>query len=243
MVRIICIGDTHGLHYSMEHDVTNFIDKKQSNYLIHAGDCCNTGSVYDVRNFVYWFQNLKGFDDKIFIAGNHDWGFELKYPWLYHYINDENLSQSDCVYLEDNELTIKEPEFTKPIKIYGTPWQPPFNNWAFNVPEKKLYKYWEKIPIDTNILITHTPPFGILDEVYNREKLQHKGSKSLYEYVQKIKPQIHIFGHIHGGRALFEKDETIFINASVCTEEYEPINKPIVIDFDFNTNKWELINI
>jgi Calcineurin-like phosphoesterase len=241
MWRIICISDTHELHYKMEYDVVDFIDKNKDNYLIHAGDVSNEGSESGIRNFVHWFQNLKGFSSKIFCAGNHDWGFEYKKPWLYNYINDESLSQSDCVYLEDNFITIKYPKISTPIKIYGSPWQPEFCNWAFNVPRDKLHLYWEKIPIDTQILITHSPAYGILDKVENRPTSQ--GCKSLYEHIVKIKPKIHITGHIHSGRGIIEKDGTIFINASICTERYEPINKPIVIDFDFQTNKWNLIDM
>jgi calcineurin-like phosphoesterase family protein len=213
----------------------------KADILIHAGDCTNIGRENEISEFVYWFQNLKGFGTKIFVAGNHDWGFEWKNPWLYQYINDENLSQSDCYYLEDSEMIITDPEFSKPIKIYGSPWQPEFMNWAFNVPRNQLYKYWEKIPLDTQILITHSPAYGMCDKVENRPP--SLGCESLIKYIDKIKPKIHITGHIHSGRGIIEKDGTIFINASICTERYEPINKPIVIDFDFQTDKWNLIDM
>lgn len=241
MIRIVCISDTHGLHHNMKYDVRDYIDKNQSNILIHAGDCCNIGSERDVQNFVHWFQNIEGYDTKIFIAGNHDWGFERKEPWLYHYINEENLSQSNCVYLEDESFTIQDPNFSRPIKFYGSPWQPPFMNWAFNATEEELFKIWGKIPDDADVLITHGPAYGILDTVAGR--YEHLGSTTLSDRINKIKPKIHICGHIHSGRNIFEKDGTIFINASIATERYEMINKPIVIDFDFNTNKWELIDV
>jgi len=234
-MKIILISDTHGLHEFIHHPLP------KGDVLIHAGDVCNIGSESDVRSFIYWFQNLKGFDTKIFIAGNHDWGFERKEPWLYNYINDENLSQSDCVYLEDNEFTIETPEFSRPIKFYGSPWQPPFMNWAFNAPEEQLAKYWEKIPIDTDILITHGPAYGILDTVEGR-RYEHLGSITLSERINIIKPKIHICGHIHSGRNILEKDGILFINASTSTESYDMINKPIVIDFDFKTNEWKLID-
>ena len=239
--RIICISDTHGLHRKMKYNVIDFIDKNQENILIHAGDVTNVGTQDGTREFVEWFQNLKGFGTKIFVAGNHDWSFYRKPAWLKQYINDENLSQSDCHYLEDSEMTITDPKFSKPIKIYGSPWQPEFMNWAFNVPRDQLYKYWEKIPLDTQILITHSPAYGICDRVYG--KPPSLGCESLYEHIVKIKPKIHVAAHIHSGRGIIEKDGTIFINASICTERYEPINKPIVIDFDFQTNKWNLIDM
>jgi Icc-related predicted phosphoesterase len=220
-MRIVCISDTHGLHNIMRNPLP------KGDVLIHAGDVCNIGSESDVRNFIYWFQNLEGYDSKIFCSGNHDWAFERKEPWLYNYINDENLSQSDCVYLEDNSFTIEDPNFSKPIKFHGTPWQKPFMNWAFNRPEKDLYKYWEKIPLDTDILITHTPPQGIRDYNYLNES---HGSPSLRTYVEKIKPVLHIFGHLHEAYGELASIDTLFINASICTLRYVPSNKPIVVE-------------
>lgn len=219
-MRIVIISDTHGLHGIMRNPLPT------GDVLIHAGDVCNIGSESDVRNFVHWFQNLKGYDTKIFIAGNHDWGFERKEPWLYNYINDENLSQSDCVYLEDNSFTIEDPKFSKPIKFYGTPWQPPFMNWAFNVPEKDLHKYWEKIPLDTDVLITHSPPQEIRDFTL-RDGPQ--GSSSLRVYSEKIKPALHVFGHIHEAYGELASIDTLFVNASICTLRYVPSNKPVIV--------------
>lgn len=219
-MRIILMADTHGLHNQMAHPLP------KGDILIHAGDVCNIGSESDVRDFIYWFQNLKGFDTKIFIAGNHDWGFERKEPWLYNYINDENLFQSDCVYLEDNSFTIEDPNFSRSIKFYGTPWQPDFCNWAFNVPRDQLYKHWEKIPSDTDVLITHGPPQGIRDYTLRNEP---QGCSSLRVYVEKIKPVLHVFGHIHEAYGTVSTIDTLYVNASICTRRYNPSNKPIII--------------
>lgn len=221
-MKITIISDTHGMHESMYHDLP------KSDILIHAGDCTNVGTQSGIRQFVEWFQNLKGFDTKIFVAGNHDWGFYRKPAWLYDYINDENLSQSDCVYLEDSEFTIQSPEFSRPIKFYGSPWQPPFMNWAFNVPRELLYKYWEKIPIDTDILITHSPPQEILD--YAKYTQTHEGCSSLRYYVEKIKPTCQIFGHLHESYGHMVVGGTLFVNASTATLDYKMTNKPIVVD-------------
>lgn len=221
-MKIALISDTHGMHDSMYHDLP------KADVLIHAGDLTNVGSRSGTRQFVEWFQNLKGYDTKIFIAGNHDWSFYRKPTWLYDYINDENLSQSDCVYLEDSEFTIQSPEFSKPIKFYGSPWQPPFNNWAFNVPRDLLYKYWELIPHDTDVLITHTPPQGIRD--YVDWSHLNEGCSSLRYYVEQIKPALHVFGHIHSGFGGMVKNDILFINASTATESYDMTNKPIVVE-------------
>lgn len=220
-MRIILISDTHGLHEFIRHPLP------KGDVLIHAGDCCNIGSESDIRSFVYWFQNLKGFDTKIFIAGNHDWGFQRKEPWLRNYINEENLSQSDCVYLEEESFTIEDPKFSRPIKFFGTPYQNPFNNWAFNVPENDLYKHWEKIPTDTDVLITHCAPYEIRDYVLPFN-MPH-GSSSLRFYVERIKPALHVFGHIHEAYGAMEKEGVLYVNGSTCTRQYTPTNKPIII--------------
>ena len=240
-MRFICISDTHSLHREMKYSVTNFLDPSQDNILIHAGDFTNVGKEHDVKEFIYWIQNLQGFDTKIFCAGNHDMSFESKPNWLYQYINDENLSQCDCVYLEDSSFTIESPEFSRPIKFYGSPWQPRFFVWAFNVDRDKIHVHWEKITEDVQVLITHGPPFGILDKVIGRN--DPLGCESLLEHVNRVKPKIHVFGHVHSGRNIFEKNGTLFVNASICTEQYNPTYKPIVFDFDFNTNLWNLIDI
>ena len=125
-------------------------------------------------------------------------------------------------------MTIIDPEFSMPIKFYGSPWQLPFMDWAFNLPENELAKYWEKIPDDVDVLITHGPAFGILDKINN--KGTSLGSKTLYDRIIKIKPKIHISGHIHSGKGVIEKDGTLFINASTATEEYQMTNKPIIVD-------------
>ena len=144
----------------------------------------------------------------------------------------------DCVYLEDESLTIEDPEFSRPIKFYGSPWQPEFCNWAFNTPRHEMYIHWEKIPSDTDILITHGGPEEILD-INNQGEVC--GCASLRHYVDNIKPLIHVFGHIHEGYGVLTRNGTTFVNASTCTRLNIPLNKPIVIslkevDGQFITN-------
>jgi len=222
-MKIVLISDTHGMHNSMLHSLP------KGDMLIHAGDVTNVGSQAGTRQFVEWFQNLKGFGTKIFVAGNHDWSFYRKPAWLKEIINDENLTQSDCYYLEDSEMTITDPEFSRPIKFYGSPWVPPFMNWAFNVPRNLLYKYWERIPLDTDVLITHCTPQGIRDWAkYSNENV---GCSSLRFYVEeKIKPSLHVFGDIHESYGAMVVNDILFVNASTATLDYEMTNKPIVVD-------------
>jgi Icc-related predicted phosphoesterase len=236
-MRIVCVSDTHGLHTIM--DDINPLPK--GDVLIHAGDCTNVGKPQQVKDFVEWFMNIKGFDSKIFIAGNHDFAFEKRhephhkgdFDWYHHLMNEENLSQSDVVYLEDGEFTIDSSEFSRPIKFYGSPWQPEFYDWAFNLPRlgEELEKYWNMIPNDTDVLITHGPPNEIRDFVNNwRQPVRNVGCELLRFRVEQIKPLLHIFGHIHEAYGVEYNKDILYVNASTCTEKYTPTNKPIIID-------------
>jgi hypothetical protein len=142
-------------------------------------------------------------------------------------------------YLEDEYMGIvdgDEPE----IKIWGSPWQPEFYNWAFNLPRgEALKEKWDMIPVDTDILITHGPPFGKLDYVdYSKINV---GCEELLKRVEEIKPKIHVCGHIHGGYGYVFDGNTHFINASILNDRYEFRNKPIIVDWDSETNEIEFV--
>lgn len=212
--------------------------------LIHSGDISNKGGEKDVTNFIHWFGAIEGFDMKIFIAGNHDFCFERvnephhkgDYDWLDKLMSSENLFDKNVVYLEDNETTIESVEFSRPIKIYGSPWQPNFYDWAFNLPRMgdEIKSKWDMIPEDTDVLITHGPPHEIRDFVSNwRQGDMNVGCELLrHQLENRIKPSLHVFGHIHGayGAALIK--DTLYVNASTCTESYQPSNKPIIVDLN-----------
>jgi Icc-related predicted phosphoesterase len=118
------------------------------------------------------------------------------------------------------------PEFSKPIKFYGSPWTPPFFNWAFMADETKIKKKWKLIPKDTDILITHGPAQGILDII----KMKSVGCQHLRERIEKINPCLHVSGHIHFSNGVAMVKDTIYVNASICTEKYKPHQKPKVVD-------------
>ena len=236
-MRIVCISDTHSLHDNMLHPLP------KGDVLIHAGDISNKGGERDVTNFVHWFQNIKGYDTKIFISGNHDFCFERvnephhkgDFDWLHNLMSEENLSQSDVVYLEDNSFTIENPTFSRPIKFYGSPWQPEFYNWAFNLPRmsEELLEKWNMIPKDTDVLITHGPPNGFGDRVNNwRQPNMNVGCELLRNKIEELNPTLNVFGHIHEGYGVYNNGKTTFVNASICTPDYRPTNKPIVVDLN-----------
>lgn len=207
---IDCISDLHGAYPELP----------GGDLLIIAGDLTTNDSVRAWKNYFDWIKDQK-YRKIIYIAGNHD-GF------LSQSISSKEAerlgladSQEPAEYVCDN-LT----EFDG-LKIYGSPWTPRFYDWHFMKNTKEELKdCWDLIPEDLDILITHGPPYGIRDKSRNQTRC---GCDQLLDAVKRTKPRIHIFGHIHGGYGLDEKDGTLFINAAHMDEDYEPNNKPIRI--------------
>jgi hypothetical protein len=127
------------------------------------------------------------------------------------------------------------------IKVWGSPWQPEFYNWAFNLPRNgtELEGKWGLIPNDTDILITHGPAWGYVDKIFGQTI--PLGCELLTTKIKEIKPKIHVCGHIHSARNVVFDGETLFINASVLNERYEYEQKPITINYEFNNGEWEVI--
>lgn len=206
-MRIVCISDTHTYHRK--------IQLPDGDVLIHAGDSTSRGYTHELEALDKWFGTLPH-KHKILIAGNHDFAFEVdKFA--------RNLI-TNATYLEDEELVIDG------IKFWGSPWQPRFFNWAFNLDRgSPLKAKWDLIPQDTNVLITHGPPFGILDLTARGEPV---GCEALRPKVFSLPVlKLHVFGHIHESYGVNEQGGTKFVNASICTLGYKPTNAPIVIDF------------
>ena len=223
-MKITFISDTHNKHAQVTSSLPG------GDLLIHAGDMSSMGYKHEIQQFLKWFNGLDNYTHKIFIAGNHDWGFQ----------NDPKMCQEQLefynkvTYLQDNLEVIGE-DYETAVKVYGSPWQPEFYNWAFNLPRlgDDLKKYWSMIPDDTDVLITHGPPNEARDFVSNwRQGDVNVGCELLRYRVDQIKPLVHVFGHIHGAYGAAHIKDTLFVNASICTEQYVPSNKPIVVDLN-----------
>ena len=230
-MRITLISDTHTKHDELSWDPS---DLPGGDLLIHAGDIMNSGySASNITDFCKWFDGLEQYDHKVFIAGNHDRMFENVPEQAMEIVN----SYKNITYLQDDWAKVGDDDFM--AKIYGTPWQPEFYNWAFNLPKggPGLMSKWEAIPEDTDILITHGPPQEHLDmsgPPYNEPNL---GCALLREKVDEQPPKIHVFGHIHGGYGYKFHNGTHFFNASILNERYEYVNKPVTFDWNPNTNE------
>ncbi len=210
MPRIVCLSDTHNCHEQ--------ILVPDGDILIHAGDATIRGTIDEIILFNEWFANLPH-RHKIFVAGNHDWLFETNNSYARTLLSDK------IIYLQDSAVEIEN------LKIYGSPWQPRFFDWAFNLMRgAELAEKWKLILNDTDVLITHGPPNGILDEVPRQYFVENTGCEELRKRVETIKPKLHIFGHIHCGYGQAEEFGVKFVNASNCNESYQPTNPPVVID-------------
>ena len=213
---ITFISDTHTKHKHVTGELPG------GDILIHCGDISNRGHMNEIKNFLEWFEGIKGYEHKIFIAGNHDFGFQDNPNLCAKLLQD----YPTVTYLEDTSVIIDG------IKIYGSPWQPRFYNWAFNVDRGwDIAQKWEKIPQDTDILITHGPLHGILDSTYTGQRV---GCEDLYKKVMEIKPKVHCSGHIHFDHGMKEIDGITFINACCLGEDYMYQNGPITLDFEFD---------
>jgi predicted phosphohydrolase len=136
---------------------------------------------------------------KIVICGNHDFCFQEQAA-------EARARITQAVYLEDTGCEIAG------LTFYGSPWQPWFGGWAFNLPRgEALAQVWAKIPERLDVLITHGPPEGILDRTHRG---QAAGCCDLLSRVQKVKPRLHVFGHIHEAAGRIDTEDTIFVNAS-----------------------------
>jgi Icc-related predicted phosphoesterase len=189
-MRIVCVSDTHS-----DHAKTIIPD---GDILVHAGDITRHGDLADVESFNRWLGTLPH-PHKVVICGNHDFCFqdqaEAARAWM-----------TEAIYLEDSGCEIHG------LKFYGSPWQPWYGGWAFNLPRgPELAAKWAKIPAGIDVLLTHGPPEGILDQTHRGEAA---GCRDLYNRVRAIKPRLHVFGHIHEAAGTYELDGILFVNAS-----------------------------
>ena len=206
-LRLVVVSDTHGLHDRLE--------IPPGDVLIHAGDVTSRGDLHELRAFDAFLARLDH-PHKLVIAGNHDFCFERQPAAARALLRH-------ATYLEDDATEIEG------VRFYGSPWQPWFYDWAFNLERgAEIRAKWRLIPADTEVLITHGPPLGRGDVTVRGEAV---GCADLLERVREIRPRYHLFGHIHEAYGTSEDGVTTFVNASSCDLRYRPVNSPVVIDY------------
>lgn len=210
---ITTISDTHNQH--------DAIDVGSGDLIIHAGDATSRGKEYEIQRFLMWY-GKQDYECKIFVPGNHDFGFE-SYPQLYADMCD----LYGVTLLNDSGHTYRG------IKIWGSPVQPEFHGWAFNRSATAIAPHWAMIPDDTDILVTHGPPRGILDLAHGYNPA---GCPLLLKRVQEVKPKLHVFGHVHESRGMLRRDGTVYVNAACLDRRYEPYpERPFQVHISLDT--------
>ena len=216
-MKICCISDTHGSHHQL--DMTQY----KADMLVFAGDWTRGRDLAlgETEDFLDWLDE-QPYKHKVVIAGNHEVTVE-------RYEEDFNTliaAYPDITYLNNESATIDG------IKFYGSPYSNEFCNWAFMEEEVLLIDIWDKIPDDTNVLITHGPAYGCNDLVnnfYSRDP--HVGSQSLSYRKKELKDlKVHISGHIHEAYGINTTGDTINVCPSILNEKYQLTNKPIIVE-------------
>jgi len=230
-VRFVCISDTHCRHG----DLARLLP--EGDVLLHAGDFTSSGDLDELRCFGSWLGSLP-YAHKLVIAGNHDTTLHEEYylaagRWRFH--ARAPLEPALCraalleacgdsvTYLEDEAVVVQG------VRVYGSPWQPEFSNWAFGLPRgPALAHKWAAIPDDTDVLLTHGPPLGRGDRCSGGNRA---GCADLLGAVQgRVRPQFCVFGHIHEGYGVTFDGVTHFVNAASSSCDYRCENVPLVFD-------------
>jgi predicted phosphohydrolase len=197
MPRIVAVADTHGFHENLVIPLGDIF--------IHAGDLTQRGTLVQLKQVADWMRALPH-ANKIVIAGNHDFALEqtpAAARELFH----------GLTYLEDEMTQVMG------LKIYGTPWQPWFYDWAFNVKRgAPIAEKWKLIPYGVDVLVTHGPPFGYGDMTHRGERV---GCEELIKCIEEKRPQVNIFGHIHEDKGQWGFHGTRLINVTTSECELE----------------------
>ena len=208
-MRLVAISDTH----LFQSDLGTL---PEGDVLIFAGDLLRGGSLDELRTVADWWKSLE-YPHKVFVAGNHDCCF------VDHPEQSLEILGDGFHYLQDSEVSISG------VRIWGSPWQPEYNSWEFNLPRgKALADKWSLIPDGIDVLITHGPPKGIGDQCGMERR---DGCADLLAAVCRVRPGLHLFGHIHQDGGFWQQGETYFANVTT----WESTRMPTILDYDKST--------
>lgn len=193
-MRIVAVADTHTFHDDLG-------SIPEGDVFLHAGDLLNSGRMSELEPVAEWIRSLSH-PHKLVIAGNHDWCFAEEKRQAVARLGRK------ITYLEDSGIEIDGARF------WGSPWQPEFCDWAFNLPRgAPLAAKWALIPEGTDVLMTHGPPRGFGDFNYGGK---HVGCEDLLEAVKRVRPLLHVFGHIHEAGGVWQEDGVMIANVTAA---------------------------
>lgn len=225
MLKVVFISDTHGYHKSL--------NIPKCDLLVCSGDLSKRGEIEIFESFNKWVGKLKSdnvIQQCVVIPGNHDLSTDPKF--LRYYQPNYKSYFTNCIFLVGESFEFEQ------LKIYGDPRTPEFCGWGHSYNSSlEAQEIWSKIPSDTNLLITHGPPYGMLDMTFYGQK--SVGCFDLRERINQLdRLAVHCFGHIHEQYGFTKNGDKLFINASSCSLQYSPVNRPIVVQLSNLAQGW-----
>ena len=217
---VLPLSDTHGHERELELPPCDVV--------VHTGDVApGVGKLQDFTLFLRWFQSLD-VEHKVFVPGNHDFACQEQEALCRQLCRDAGVH-----FLVHEPLTLTVG--TRRLEIFGSPWQPWFHDWAWNIrSEERRAQLWAQVPESTQLLLTHAPAYGLLDQT---EEGSAVGDAALAARLLQLPSlEAHVFGHIHessGSRSVPREGlpSYLAVNASVCTRRHAPTHplRPFVL--------------
>lgn len=233
-MKLVFISDTHGKH--------DQVTVPECDILFHTGDWTGLGHKHEVEDFAKWLNKQTQCKHIVVIPGNHEEKFE---KCLLGSDKDPSSKTWFLDHCPRVHLLIHESLELEGLKIFGSPWTPYFFNWAWNAGRtiteaSHTFKpfigdLWKDIPNDTQILLTHGPCAGVLDDAldYGTGRIEHVGCSELSKKMRDLKDlRIHAFGHLHlnGGKIVVDEDK-MYINSAICDDSYRAHDhRKVIID-------------
>jgi Icc-related predicted phosphoesterase len=239
-MKIVAISDTH--------TQAARLTIPECDVLIHAGDSTYNGTFFEVREFVEWLK-IQPAKRKIVIAGNHELSFDPTKGRHYNESTRNMLTHSgdpSIIYLENDSVEIDG------VKFFGSPWTPWFHNWAFNGWDSRnlptigncppLKNIYQLMPADTQVVICHSPCYGVVDSSNYGNSDERLGSIDLLKQVQRTPSvKLVIGGHIHEARGIMEIEGRVHANVSSLDRDYQTIRPPMVFNIEGGVVTYEEI--
>lgn len=217
-ITVACISDIHGSYLSKE-------QMPVADLLVIAGDATKRGCHREFVEFAKQLKNWSGnYENIVYVPGKHDVAI------YNHQERYTNLLMSEVCNLDvliDTDVNISG------YNIWGTPQSPHDNVWAFTSKNNRRKHIINKIPKNTDIIVSYSPPWSIMDlEPNGSGYFYHIGCKYLLQASAAIKPKLHVFGssHTNNGIKTTNNGSTTFVNASLISEYDKPLNDVIVVD-------------
>lgn len=239
--RFVFISDTHSTIERRSTNKEEGYDVPDGDVLVHCGDFSSTGTLGEVAAFCKWFGSFPH-KRKLLIAGNHDLtlhgeSYTRTGPRFGH-PEASNPNEAALICAEARRLIRAIPNceylcdsgtMVDGVTVWGSPWSPEFCGWAFNLERGEVIREkWRLVPTGVDVLLTHGPPLGHGDTTYDR--IRAGCVDLLAEVQQRIRPQVHAFGHIHEAYGATTDGVTAYLNAATCTLRYRPEHPPLVVD-------------